>query len=189
MGMPELWLRKIFPGTLFVSTDLPDKSTDIYKSNIIERYSNRPIYIPAVNKLCLAKFAAYYYKDYRKDSQETSDAQPEVLTDDVIELKHDSTDDDSSLPNKIRLIRTNEVMKCRKVMAVIRYHTPSKRKEPELFFHHLLMLYYPWRDETTLLGRDQTYASKFYEPDVQAVVQQNREQFEPDADAVTEALE
>ena len=204
--MPELWLRKIFPGTLFVSTDLPDKrvrvaksqkeldelddeSTDIYKSNIIERYSNRPIYIPAVNKLCLAKFAAYYYKDYRKDSQETSDAQPEVLTDDVIELKHDSTDDDSSLPNKIRLIRTNEVMKCRKVMAVIRYHTPSKRKEPELFFHHLLMLYYPWRDETTLLGRDQTYASKFYEPDVQAVVQQNREQFEPDADAVTEALE
>jgi hypothetical protein len=23
--MPELWLRKIFPGTVFVSTDLPDK--------------------------------------------------------------------------------------------------------------------------------------------------------------------
>lgn len=25
--MPELWLRKIFPKTLFVSTDLPEKST------------------------------------------------------------------------------------------------------------------------------------------------------------------
>jgi dipeptidase len=54
--MPELWLRKIFPGTVFVSTDLPDKrvrvaksqqeldelddeSTDIFKSNIIQRYT------------------------------------------------------------------------------------------------------------------------------------------------------
>ena len=57
--MPELRLRKIFPKTVFVSTDLPDMrvrvtktaaeldeldddSTDIYKSNIIERYSLRP---------------------------------------------------------------------------------------------------------------------------------------------------
>ena len=75
--MPELWLRKIFPKTVFVSTDLPEKrvrvtktqneldelddeSTDIYKSNIIERYSLRPKGIPAVDKLCLAKFAAFY---------------------------------------------------------------------------------------------------------------------------------
>lgn len=51
--------RKIFPGTVFVSTDLPEKrvcvtkskqelddfdddSTDIFKSNIIERYSIGP---------------------------------------------------------------------------------------------------------------------------------------------------
>ena len=25
-------------------------------------------------------------------------------------------------------------MKCRKIKAVIRYHTPNKRKEPEVFF-------------------------------------------------------
>jgi len=53
-----VWLRKIFPGTVFVSTDLPEKrvcvtkstqelddlhddSTDIFKANIIERYSMR----------------------------------------------------------------------------------------------------------------------------------------------------
>ena len=53
--MPELWLRKIFPKTVFVNTDLPDKrvcvtkttveldeldddSTDIYKSNISITY-------------------------------------------------------------------------------------------------------------------------------------------------------
>lgn len=69
--MPKLWLRQIFPKTVFVSTDLPDKrvrvaknqqeldeleddSTDIYKSNVIERYGIRPSYIQSVNDMCLA---------------------------------------------------------------------------------------------------------------------------------------
>ena len=129
------WLRKIFPATVFVSTDLPEKrvriakspeeldkldneSTDIFKSNIIDRYTLRPQCIPSVDKLCLAEFAAYYYKEYRKDSQETADAQPEVLTDDVIELHH-NCDPDTSPPDKIRLMNTNEVMKCRKVKELL----------------------------------------------------------------------
>lgn len=58
-----------------------------------------------------------------------------------------------------------------------------------MYFHHLLMLYYPWRDEGNLLGDDNTYMSKFYEPDVKTITEQNREMFEPHAEAVTEALE
>lgn len=156
--MPELCLRKIFPATVFISTDLAEKrlrvtktkqeldelddeSTDLFKSNIIERYSMRPESIPIVDHLCLAQFAACYYKDYRKENIETIDAQPEVLTDDFIEIQHANSD--ISLPKLIRLMNSNETMKCRKVKAVIRYHRPNKRKEPELFFHHLLMLYYP----------------------------------------------
>ena len=50
------------------------------------------------------------------------------------------------------------------------------------------MLYYPWRDEGNLLCDDNTYTSKFYEPDVKTIIEQNREMFEPDAEAVTEAL-
>ena len=80
-------------------------------------------------------------------------------------------------------------MKCRKVKAVLRYHTPNKKKEPESYFHHLLMLYYPWRDETNLIASDQTYTTKFYEPDVQGIVEHNRAIFEPDADAIIEAFE
>ena len=204
--MPELWLRKIFPATIFVNTNIPDKrirvaksqqelddlddeSTDIFKSNIIERYAIRPKSIASVDNLCLAEFAAYYYKDYRKDSQETADAQPEVLTDNVIEVQQDSSDPGLSLPVQIKLMNTNEKMKCRKVRAVIRYHKPNKTKEPELYYHHILMLYLPWRDESLLLGADQTYASRFYEPAVQAIVEQNRQKFEPDGDALNEALE
>ena len=206
--MPELWLRKIVPGTVFVSTDLPDKrirvtktkqeledldedSTDIYKSNIIERYSIRPNSIPSVNNLCLADFAAYYYKDYRKDSCETSDAQPDILTDETIEMQHSTSENASSLPSTIKLMNTNEKMKCRKVRAVIRYHTPNKTKEPERYFHHLLMLYYPWRNEAELLGTDESYASNrmHHELHVQEIVEFNRSAFEPNADAVTEVLE
>ena len=111
--MPELWLRKIFPATVFVSTDLPDKrlivtnsqqdleelddeSTHIFKSNITERYTIRPLNIPAVNDLCLAEFVAYYYKEYQKENIETIDTQPQVLTDSAIEAQHL---DNNSLPD------------------------------------------------------------------------------------------
>ena len=205
-SMPELWLRKIFPATVFVSTDFPEKrvrvaktqieldeldddSTDIFKSNIIQRYSIRPTTISIVDKLCLAEFATYYYKDYKKDCSETKDSQPDVLTDDLIESQSKTSNTAECLPKKIKLINTNECMKCRKVKAVLRYHTPNKKKEPESYFHHLLMLYYPWRDETNLIASDQTYTTKFYEPDVQGIVEHNRAIFEPDADAISEAFE
>ena len=80
-------------------------------------------------------------------------------------------------------------MTCRKVKGVIRYHTPNKTKEPEHYFHHLLMLYYTWRQETDLIATQQTYMSKFYEPDVQTMVQHQRTVFEPGSDAVTRALD
>ena len=85
-------------------------------------------------------------------------------------------------------MNTKEKMKCRKVKAVIRYHTPNETKEPGRYYHHLLMLYYPWRNESELMVADQSYSSKFYEPNVQDVIESNRFVFEPDADAVTEAL-
>ena len=90
-------------------------------------------------------FAAYYYKDHRKESDETNDAQPNVLTDEVIHTQHSILQNISLPPQITSLMNTKGKMKCRKVKAVIRYHTPNKTKEPERYFHHLLMLYYPWR--------------------------------------------
>ena len=207
--MPKLWLRKVFPKTLFVNTDFPqnrlripknqddldeleDDSTDIFKSNIIEHYSNRPKAILSADKLCLAEFAAFYYKDYKIPGDETNDAQPDILTDQVAELQHGNTSTytTETLPNKIKLLVTNEVMKCKKIRAVIRFHTPNKQKEPEKVFHHLLMLYFPWRNEVLdLTGPDNTYASKFFETGVQYIVDINRSKFEQNADEVSEALE
>ena len=203
--MPELWLRKIFPKTVFVSTgfakdrirvaktqqepdELDDDSIDIFKSNIIVRYSDRPKNIPIINNMCLALFSTNYYKDYKIYIDDVSDSQPEVLSDDIIECQN-TENYSTELPDRIKLMSSKEVMKCRKVKGVMRYHTPDKSKEPEKYFHHLLMLYFPWRNENELLGTDQTYVSKFYEPDIQSIVQRNKEIFEPDSDAINEALE
>ena len=92
--------------------------------------------------MCLAKFASYYYKQYYSKEQKDNDNQPVVLSDDVVENQHG---DYSRLPNKIKLMIRKDTMKCRKVQAVIRFHTPCRTTEPEKYFHHLLMLYFPWR--------------------------------------------
>ena len=131
--MPEIWLRKIFPATVFVETDLADKlvrvtktkqelndldddSADIFWSNIIERYCIKPASVPAVDNLCLAQFAAYYNMDYRKENIETINAQPEVLTDDITEIQHSNSNSSDSfyLPKKISLMNNNKTKKCRK---------------------------------------------------------------------------
>ena len=200
--MPELWLRKTFPGIVFVNTGLPQErlrvakcqeelealdedSTDIFKSNIIERYSDRPT---ALRQLCLAEFAAYYYKDYKAYPDDDNDVQPVVLSDELVESHH-IENSDLILPPKIKLVNRNEVMKCRKVKAVIRFHTPNRTKEPEKFYHHLLMLYLPWRKETELAGSDQSFAAKYFESSVKTVVDSNRKKFEPNAEAISVALQ
>ena len=136
---------------------MDDDSTDIYKSNIIDIYSIRPAYVSSVNDMCFAAFAAYYYKDYNYNVSETIDSQPEVLSDDILDQTHEDTTDDASLalPKRIKLMNSKRVMKCRKVKAVLRYHTPNKTKELDKYFHHLLMFCYPWRQESDLLGNVQ----------------------------------
>ena len=80
-------------------------------------------------------------------------------------------------------------MKCRKVKAVIQFHKPSKTTDPEKYFHHVLMLYFPWREESDLIGPEGTYASKLYDPLVRQTVNRNQTSFEPYGEAVEEALE
>ena len=73
---------------------LDDDSTDIFNSNIIERYSDRPhrnfmngIY-SEVENLCLAEFAAFYYKHYQTEDDKANDNQPVMLSDDLSENQH-----------------------------------------------------------------------------------------------------
>ena len=170
-----------FPGTIFINTDLTEKrirtrkseqqlleleddSTEIYNLDIIEMYSDRPSRsymngaFDQVDDLCLAEFA---YKDYKPIEDRQNDNQPVILTDQILENQHSSS---QILPTKIFLMTKKETMKCRKVKAVIRFHKPSKTTDPEKYFHHVLMLYFPWLEESDLIGPESTYASKLHDP-------------------------
>ena len=107
--MPELRLRKTFPGVHFLNSNLPNEryrmcktpeelaelpedSTEVFKKNILDRYLDRPnaTFINgkyrSVNNVCYAIFHAYYYVDSKLNNKdETNDTIPSVLTDDLLE--------------------------------------------------------------------------------------------------------
>ena len=101
-----------------------------------------------VDDLCLAEFAAYYYKDYKPIKDRQNDNQPVTLTDQILENQHSSS---QILLTKVSLMTKKETMKCRKVKAVIRFHKPSKTTGPEKYFHHVLMLHAYFPGEKNLI--------------------------------------
>ena len=91
-------------------------------------------------------------------------------------------------PKQIRLI-SNEKFKCRNISYVLQYYVPNKEISPEERAHHMLFMYYPFRNEKELLSGDApTYVSKLSEPGVIEVVNQNHSLVEPFAAIVDDAF-
>ena len=115
--MPELWLRKVFPGVLYVNSNIPEKrvrmmlskkeiaelpedNTDIYKRKMMNRYMIRP-HDALFEQLCCALFIKRYQlqtKPFENDSQ------PEELVDKLVETNHSTS---SSYP-KLLILSTGE---------------------------------------------------------------------------------
>ena len=96
--MPELWLRKIFSGVIYVNSNLPEKRvklilsqkeiaelsddvTDLYKRNMTDRYIDRP----TLENLCFAEFLKRY--QFMPKGEE-NDCQPGELNDEITENNH-----------------------------------------------------------------------------------------------------
>ena len=122
-----------------------------------------------------------------KSADEDNDNQPEVLTVDVLENQRGQAV--TNLPRRIKLMTKKETMQCRKVKAVIRFHKPKMTTEPERYFHHFLILFYPWQCESDLRGLDGSFSSKFRDRTVIEIIETNRIKFEPYAEAVDAALQ
>ena len=137
------------------------------------------------DNLCLAEFGAYYYKDYKPIENRQNDNQPVILTEQILENQHSYS---QNLSTKISLATKKETMKCRKVKAMIQSHKPSKTTGPEKYFHHVLMLYSPWQEESDLIVHKGTYASKLLDPLVRQTVNRNQTSFEHYGEAFEEAL-
>ena len=86
-------------------------------------------------------------------------------------------------------MRSKDKMRCRSVKKILRFHTPNATLKPEEYAHHLLMLYYPFRHEQELLSSEEnSYLVKLSHPNVLAIVNQNKENFEPFGNLVEESL-
>lgn len=162
--MPELWLRKSFPAVIFANSnipenrykvccseeeikELPEDSIDIFKRNMLDRpnakFSKGKYAI--VDALCYAEFLSHYYLKTNDHSE--NDNQPTVLVDDIIEENHNP----NMYPSVLPLMSSKEKLKCRRVKSVLRYHVPNRHKKPEEYAHHMLFMFFPFRDESTLV--------------------------------------
>ena len=55
--------------------------------------------------------------------------------------------EECSYSQKIKFMTSGETMRCRKVRRIFRYHVPKKFLAPENFAHHVLLLFYSFRNE------------------------------------------
>ena len=128
----------------------PD-STDIEASNDIARYAKRP---KRLEKLCLAdyvsKLTVIFPKGMRDDDkyEENLDDQFEDINDnDCTEGGDTCKDDTNDLPTIT--FRNGIVYRRRKTPRVIRFVKYSRDGDYENFCRERLMLYHPWKNEST----------------------------------------
>ena len=85
---------------------------------------------------------------------------------------------------------SKEILQCRKVKSVLRYHVPSQNKYLERFAHHLLFMFFPFRKESELSNSETGfYIDKLHEPGVIDIVNANKIVFEPYGEMVDSALQ
>ena len=109
----------------------------------------------------------------------------QILHDKLFEANHSTTD---SYPD-VLILSSGERLHYRKVELVLRYHLPNKFKDPEGYAHHLLLMFYSFRDECELkVGRPSSYSSKLSEPGVIEVINNNKSLVEPHSDLVNDAF-
>ena len=95
---------------------------------------------------------------------------------------------DYAYPKQTKLL-SNEKIKCRKIPYVLQYYVPNKETSPEEYAHHMLFMYYPFRNEKELLsGNPPTYVSKLSKNGMIEVVNQNYSLAEPFATIVDDAF-
>ena len=195
--LSDQWLRKTFPDIIFANSNIPEKrcricreekdisqlpedSTDIFKKNMIDRYIDRPNLsfcggkYSVLDSLWFAEFLRFYYLAPSKSKD--NDYQPEILVDDLIENNHAS---DIHYPSSsIPIMSANEKLKCRKAPYVLKYRVPNHHTHPEEYTHHLLFMYFPFRNENEL-KLNNSYAEKLNSSNVLDIINLNCSKVEP----------
>ena len=163
-----------------VLDEMPDDSTDIVAENAIKRYAKRP---RAVENLCLADYVAQLDIVYPEDefSEEKDD---EVNDDDHIEQVVQEFDESHTLLT----LKNGIKIKRRKNNKILRYVRFSARSDEENHFREKLLLFLPWRNESTdLIGTYESY--KYHYTAVRRMVDHKCKEYEHHAEELELARE
>ena len=189
--LPELKAKENLSDLYFVNKNLPDERVEILLSdkelnklpenspNVLKK-SNINLYVErpgatfyngkysVLNDFCYAKILACYTR--KNKSSNSCECQPDELNDSLIEKNHES-----SYPKQMKFMISREGMRCRNVRRILQYHVPNKILYPEKSSDHVLLLFYPFRDEKELLlGLPPLHQNKSQEQRVQDIENINK---------------
>ena len=152
--------------------NIDDDSEDIYQTSLIDRYAERP---DSLDDLCLAEFAANYTTQSKQElpEEETSDALPQP------ELE-------SNKQPRIQLKNGLGFMHKRRREAIIRFHRFNCEKEANKLYRSKLMLYLPWRIESTDLLAGYSDFRSYYESKSDIILA-NEQKYSQNATLINEA--
>ena len=125
--------------------EMDDDDENIFCTSPLDRYASRP---DELENMSWAEFSATYTLFSKDGSEEEVDHIPDVLdgSDDNDFGGNQSAVTSNELPKIITLCNGLGRMKKRKRHCIIRFH--KEKKDGEEKYRNLLMLYYPWRNET-----------------------------------------
>ncbi|MES9881383.1 MAG: AAA family ATPase [Sedimenticola sp.] len=168
-GMPDTRVRILKPKQ--VLEKLPDESEDVYQTSMLDRYSARPANL---EDTCLADFATLYRTQSGNSDKEES-------VDEVQNIQNDAG-------KKITLQRGHGYMKQRKLRCIVRTPRFSRSKQSEAYYHSLLMLYLPWRNELPDLLHGDNLFEEHYQK-MKDTVLTNQSLFEHNSEELDDALQ
>ena len=110
---------------------------------------------------------------HKNKSSKTCEYQLDEFDDNLVRNDHENNH--ALTPPKIRLMIAGETMQCRKVRHILRYHVSNKLLAAEEFAHHVLFLFFLFRDVKELLsGFPPLYQNKLRKQEVQALINMNQ---------------
>ena len=155
----------------------PD-DTNIFASNIIGKYENRP---DTLQSMCLADFASSYVSKKAEDLP----IEPDEIKSYNVPVS--SIDDVKLNPDIIVLKNELGEMRKRSQPCVILFHKVSKLKSPEEHYLRLLQLFMSWRNENELKQDNLGYEDRYKE--VEGNILCNIKKHEPYLDIDYEELQ
>ncbi|XP_058986622.1 uncharacterized protein LOC131806501 [Musca domestica] len=144
--------------------NLERDSTNIFKTNILDHYIQRP---DIFQNMCLAYFGAYYSYSRKLKKSRYQEEEDDFFANDDTNL------DQVGAP--IRLKNNSGYVYKRKAPAIIRFPSFKVETNREDYFRSLVMLYFPWRNEVDdLLQNDNENTCLTHK----STIEENRSQFE-----------